>query len=147
MAFREIVTQRKFINYKECKDGDHLVTGKLVETRPNKFGNGHVDWVFDTGKSGEPHVVLNHSGSLAYMFNQGRLEEGDWARVHYAGQETLDKGVYKGKPVHNFKVEIDKDKKIMTEAEVTNVIKESVKEVAPLKSMVSSTGLDIEDLD
>jgi len=157
MAFKEIITQKKFINYKECVKGQHLVTGKLVNTQPNKFGNGNVDWIFETGE-GEPNTVLNHTGNIKYMFNQEGVTFGDVLEIYYDGTEKLSKGSYKGVDCHTFKIRVDKEDRVVPPVQkyaFTEVVRNETPTQKTIEGIVAATrslskapnAIEIEDLD
>ena len=113
--FKEISLQKKFINYKECKKGQLLVEGRLVQTVPNRLSKGNVDWVFEQADG--VRVVLNHTGTLRYLFNEYNVGVGDVVRIVFDGAEKMEKGVYKGKPFYTFRVWVAENKKPQEVAE------------------------------
>ncbi len=149
--YKQIITQRKFISYKDAKEGDVLVEGTLVKTVPNKFGKG-VDWLFETDGS-DVHTVLNHAGSLAKIFEDNSVDLGDKVKVVYGGSFTLDRGAYKGRPCHDFKVWVDyADEKVRSvvpkdEDDKVDGMKSTAFMNEAEKQQIRNDGLDIADLD
>ena len=100
-GFREIggAGNTMYPKYKDCLAGDVLVSdGVYLGSVPSKFGGvGHPFRMPDGTK-----VHLNGAGQL-----DKRLEDvaaGTHCFILYMGEEVLNKGPFKGKPCHQFKV-------------------------------------------
>lgn len=101
---------------KEASKGDQLVAmGEYVGITESKFGNNYNFIQLEDGG----HIVLS-GGALKWRVESGHMSEGDVFDIFYEGKETMEKGDYKGKDVHTFKIlqygpdEIPKDlRKVM----------------------------------
>lgn len=121
----------KFIKYTECEDGQVLVAGFYRGEYPNKFNKDKPNHKFEI--KGRQIIVLPSSGQLDYLINNN-VNVGDVVRVTYEGKEVLDSGIYKGKPVNRFNVEL------LIEAEPSA-------EIPEVKSEKSEVKVDTTDLD
>jgi len=131
VQFKSVGGQKKYFKYAECEEGQLLVEGKFIGTSPNKFGKENFDFRPEEG----PIVSLNHAGQLAYLMDN-YVREGDTVQVIYDGKGILDKGAFKGKEVHNFKVNV---------AESLDV--ESVKKAQDNMKAQESRDVNLSDLD
>lgn len=88
-----------FWNTKNLKKGD-AIEGTLDGHMENKFkaDRPHFKIVLDNGDV----VVVNNVGNL--NFKMKNVKVGDYVRVVYEGQDIMQKGAFKGKPVNIFDV-------------------------------------------
>jgi len=115
VQFKSVGGQKKYFKYAECEEGQLLVEGKFIGTSPNKFGKENFDFRPEEGPI---------------------VREGDTVQVIYDGKGILDKGAFKGKEVHNFKVNV---------AESLDV--ESVKKAQDNMKAQESRDVNLSDLD
>lgn len=100
MDFKSINRPRKYMKYSECNEGDVLVTGRYKGMVPSNYSDNHLFEV----ENEEEDYVLNSAGHLNWQLES--VELGSLVRVIYKGQEVLEKGPYKGKPSHQFDVQV-----------------------------------------
>ena len=100
-VFNTVSTQKKYYKYKECEEGQVLVTGKYLGTSPNKFNADKPN--FDFADEDGTIVCLNSAGHLSWLVNT-YLKPGQLCRVTFAGKDTLSKGTFKGKEVNRFEL-------------------------------------------
>jgi len=101
MSFQEVGGKFNYPKYKECKDGEILVEGWYIETKPGKFGPQHY-FIDENGRT----TVLNKAGQLDYALSHSVNKE-DFVRITFAGRITLTKGPMAGKESNQFKIERD----------------------------------------
>ena len=77
-----------------------VAQGVYVETNKNKFDKPEYSIATDDGKL----IVINGAGSLDAQMKKVAL--GSYVRIEYLGLAEMEKGKYKGKPVHRFLVGI-----------------------------------------
>lgn len=106
MAFEEVGGSKTYVKYSECKAGDVVVEGHFIGSVPSKFGGNNHEFRTESGKI----VSLNKSGQLDYCLKH--IAVGDYVRVVYEGKTILDKGTFKGKEAHNFKVAKDPSRRL-----------------------------------
>lgn len=104
MAFQEVGGAKRYVKYSECNVGDVLVEGYYAGITVGKYGNQY-NFTTEDGT----HVVLNKSGQLEYALKF--VEVGEYVRIVYEGVAVLQKGTFKGKEAHNFKVMKDPDRR------------------------------------
>lgn len=103
MAFQKVQSERIYFKYKECKPGQCLVSnGIYCGPEEGKFGVQHKFQSRDDGKI----TILNSSGHLNWLLEE-HVEVGSVVNVYYREEITLTKGAFKGKPAHNFDLEVD----------------------------------------
>jgi hypothetical protein len=107
MAFQEVGGAKRYVKYSECQAGDELVEGYYTGTTVGKYGNQY-NFLTEDGKQ----VVLNKSGQLEYAIKF--VEVGEYVKVIYEGVAVLQKGTFKGKEAHNFKVLKDPERRRRT---------------------------------
>ena len=122
MAFQEVGGAKRYVKYSEASPGDVLVEGYYAGTTVGKFGN---QYNFST-EDGQ-QVTLNKSGQLEYALKF--VEVGEYVRVVYEGMVNLQKGTFKGKDAHNFKVMKDPDRRRVSGATVPAVMIHGAPEV------------------
>lgn len=110
----EIGGASKYVNYKECSEGQVLVRGVYVGRTPNKFNPDKEHFVFMDDKAGK--VTLNHCGSLEKkVLNEAIVPCETRIRVEYHGKQEMTSGKFAGKEAHDVKVFVikgdDEDKK------------------------------------
>ncbi len=93
----------KFTSYKEAKEGDVLVAGIYRGDYPNKFNSDRPNHKFEC--QGREIIVLPAAGQLDYLIKE-QINVGDLVRVYFEGKEEMPSGVYKGKPVNKFSIEL-----------------------------------------
>lgn len=129
MEFKSISKPRKYFKYAECEEGQELVIGRYKGTVPSNYSDNHlfeVEWE-------EEDVVLNSSGHLNWQLDN--VELGTMCKIIYKGQHVLEKGPYKGKPSHQFDVQIASDS-----GRKTSTNKEAIEN--PTKSNLSPQASD-----
>ena len=99
----EIGGSSKYVNYKECEEGQILIRGVYVGRAPNKFNPDKEHFVFMDDDDGK--VTLNHCGSLENkILNPAIVPCETRLRVEYHGKEVLQSGKFAGREFHNVKV-------------------------------------------
>lgn len=121
--FQEVGGAKNYVKYNECKAGDIVAEGHYLSRTMGKFG-AQYNFMSEDGKQ----TVLNKSGQLEYALQH--VEAGDYLRVIYEGEITLEKGTFKGKKAHQFKVLKDPTRKkvsapVSAAKEVAEVLEES----------------------
>lgn len=119
MAFQEVAGAKSFVKANGMNPGDVMVTGWFVGERPSKFGGKDFEFETEDGK----HIVVNKSGQLVYAMQF--VEKGDFVRVTYVGKNILDKGTFKGREAHQFKVEKDPGRRRAVSPNPTSVASET----------------------
>jgi hypothetical protein len=98
MSAYESVGNLKYVNLKDAKKGDVLVTGKYVESKPSKQYPSSLNHVFKSEEG--PRVVIS-GGHLGWLLEE-HCQPGESVQVVYNGQEKLTDGKFKGKMSHQF---------------------------------------------
>lgn len=85
---------------KKLLTGD-TVTGYFIGTETSKFGG--INYKLRTSSGVK---VLNGCGSLNSQIENVAPKAGDVLKITYEGSKTLQDGLYKGKPCHQYQVKI-----------------------------------------
>jgi hypothetical protein len=103
MAFVSVAAAVKYYKLDECKKMEKLVdNGEYVGEVEGKFG---VQYKF---KQKDGQIVVLSGKQLGRQL-EDHAPEGTVCNVYYDEKVILTSGPYKGKPCHNFKLEIDPD--------------------------------------
>ena len=82
-----------------------ILEGTFVESIPNQFDNGKLDYKFTDEKGGM--IVLNGAGNLG--FKMKNVNAGDFVQISYNGKKEIKSGKMKGIKAHNFEVLRDEE--------------------------------------
>lgn len=102
MGYKKVSGRIKFWKLNETSPGEVLVNdGIYIGEEAGKFGPQY--------RFREPDQFVVLSGRQLGWLLDNYASPGDKCRVIYAGQEILTKGTFKGKPVHQFELELADD--------------------------------------
>lgn len=105
MAFKKVGNGNfKYLKYAECEEGQVLATGTYLGSRQGTYGIQH-----QIREDGGDVTVLNSSGHLNFLL-ENHVSKGDYIQVIYRGTETMKKGKFKGKDMHQFEVAVDDER-------------------------------------
>ena len=135
MAFREIAGRKNYLKAKDFDEDEVMTEGIYLGEIHSRFG---VQFEFER-EDGEIDV-LNGSGLLKYKMQF--IEKGDYVRVIYEGQITLESGPMKGRPAHQYKVLLDDER-----SESDSSRKPSRDYATPDEYYDSDESDDLDDLD
>jgi hypothetical protein len=93
----------------EAKPGDVIAEGTYRgrNRTPSKFGKYSILVAEEAGQT----VSLNPSGQLERLLEVGQVRVGDQIRITYVGMERIQKGDFKGQKAHQFKLEVDEERR------------------------------------
>ena len=101
----------KYRSWKLWSEGDYIV-GKYVRTKEDQFGNPSYEVeVIESQFANEDDfaegdvVGINSCGGLNYKM-EGVLP-GSILQITYEGEDTMDKGKFKGKSFHSVDLQVD----------------------------------------
>lgn len=121
MGYKKVSGKIKFWKLTETEVGEVLVNdGIYIGEEAGKFGPQY--------RFREPDQFVVLSGRQLGWLLDNYASPGDKCRVIYGGQEILTKGNFKGKPVHQFELELAEDDCAVSPV---TIIEQTVKEASP----------------
>ena len=106
--FRTVMGQSSYKSWKNWEEGDYLV-GKYVSQHEDNYGKPNykvevIEAGFSSGDAPKAGAMFTFNSSGALNKAMDEVKEGDVIKVIYKGEETINKGKYKGKAFHSMEV-------------------------------------------
>lgn len=106
--FRTVMGQSSYKSWKNWEEGDYLV-GKYVSQQEDNYGKPNykvevIEAGFSSGDAPKAGAMFTFNSSGALNKAMDEVKEGDVIKVIYKGEETINKGKYKGKAFHSMEV-------------------------------------------
>lgn len=80
-----------------------ILEGYFKGTVPNQYNDDKPHFKFEDFKTGET-VIVNNIGNLQHRMTDKNVQEGDLIQITYLGTSPIEKGKFKGKESHQFRV-------------------------------------------